>query len=112
MKYSDSQIWTIGRSMKSGLHGSFAAHLGEALMVADIGNRETLLKAFESLFDRVARFNDIEPIFDEAKHEAFIERRMNMLDKKLMQGHISQDEYESMVNDLKDFEKYLKEETA
>jgi len=60
MKYSDSQIWTIGRSMKSGLHGSFAAHIGEALMVADIGNRETLLKAFESLFDRVARFNDVE----------------------------------------------------
>ncbi len=81
-------------------------------MVADIGNRETLLKAFASLFDRVARFNDIEPSFDEAKHEAFMERRMNMLDKKLMQGHISQDDYESMVNDLKDFEKYLKEETA
>jgi|GEM_PF-5528516 hypothetical protein len=112
MKYSDSQIWTIGRSMKSGIHGSFAAHIGEALMLADIGNRETLIKAFASLFDRVARFNDIESTFDEAKHEAFIERRMNMLDKKLMQGHISQDDYESMVNDLKDFEKYLKEETA
>ena len=81
-------------------------------MLADIGNRETLIKAFASLFDRVARFNDIESTFDEAKHEAFIERRMNMLDKKLMQGHISQDDYESMVNDLKDFEKYLKEETA
>jgi hypothetical protein len=112
MKYSDSQIWTIGRSMKSGIHGSFAAHIGEALMLADIGNRETLIKAFASLFDRVARFNDIESTFDEAKHEAFIERRMNMLDKKLMQGHISQDDYESMVNDLKDFEKYVKEETA
>jgi len=36
----------------------------------------------------------------EAKHEAFIERRMNMLDKKLYQGHISQDEYESMVKAL------------
>ena len=81
-------------------------------MLADIGNRETLIKAFASLFDRVARFNDIESTFDEAKHEAFIERRMNMLDKKLMQGHISQDDYESMVNDLKDFEKYVKEETA
>ena len=112
MKYSDSQIWTSGRSMKSGIHGSFAAHIGEALMLADIGNRETLIKAFASLFDRVARFNDIESTFDEAKHEAFIERRMNMLDKKLMQGHISQDDYESMVNDLKDFEKYLKEKTA
>jgi hypothetical protein len=119
MKYSDSQIWTIGRSMKSGLHGSFAAHIGEALMVADIGNRETLIKAFESLFDRVARFNDIEPTFDEVEQKAFIERnkafieqRMSILDKKLYQGHISQDEYESMVNDLKDYEKYSKEETA
>jgi len=100
MKYSDSQIWTIGRSMKSGIHGSFAAYIGEALMVADIGNRETLLKAFESLFDRVARFNDIESTFDEAKHEAFIERRMNVLDKKLMQGHINQEEYDIQVNRL------------
>jgi len=100
MKYSDSQIWTIGRSMKSGIHGSFAAHIGEALMVADIGNRETLLKAFASLFDRVARFNDIEPSFDEAKHEAFIERRMNMLDKKLMQGHITQEDYDSQAEYL------------
>ena len=112
MKYSDSQIWTLGRSMKSGLHGSFAAHIGEALMVADIGNRETLIKAFESLFDSVARFNDIEPTFDEAKQKAFIERRMSILDKKLYQGHISQDDYESMVNDLKDAVKYLEEVTA
>ena len=102
MKYSDSQIWTIARSMKSGIHGSFAAHIGEAFMVADSSNRETLLKAFKSLFDRVARYNDIEPLFDEAKREAFIENRMDRLDKKLMQGHISQDEYESMVNDLKE----------
>jgi len=69
-------------------------------MVADIGNRETLLKAFASLFDRVARFNDIEPSFDEAKHEAFIERRMNMLDKKLMQGHITQEDYDSQAEYL------------
>lgn len=69
-------------------------------MVADIGNRETLIKAFESLFDRVARFNDIESTFDEAKHEAFIERRMNMLDKKLMQGHITQEDYDSQAEYL------------
>ena len=69
-------------------------------MLADIGNRETLIKAFASLFDRVARFNDIESTFDEAKHEAFIERRMNMLDKKLMQGHINQEDYEIQVKRL------------
>lgn len=86
--------------MKSGIHGSFAAHIGEAFMVADAVNRETLLKAFSDLFDRVARFNDIEPEFDEAKHEAFIERLIDRVDKKLMQGHISQAEYEVMMSTL------------
>jgi hypothetical protein len=100
MKYSDSQIWTIARSMKSGIHGSFAAHIGEAFMVADSGNRETLLKAFKSLFDRVARFNDIEPELDEAKHEAFIERLIDRVDKRLMQGYITQAEYEVMMSTL------------
>jgi len=112
MKYSDQQLNDMARSMALGTQKSFARHLGEAFLVADSGNRQTILEAFEGLFDRVARFKGIESTFDEAKHEAFIERRMNMLDKKLMQGHISQDDYESMVNDLKDFEKYLKEETA
>ena len=100
MKYSDSQIWTIGRSMKSGIHGSFAAHIGEALMVADIGNRETLIKAFASIFYKVARYNDIDPSFNEKKFDDFIEKRMNALDKKLMQGHISQTEYDLIVNEL------------
>lgn len=112
MKYSDSQIYTIARSMKSGIHGSFAGHIGEAFMVADTGNRETLIKAFSGLFDRVARFNDIEPSFDEAKYEAIIEKRMDRLDKKLMQGHISQDEYESMVDDLKMAVNNMKEVAA
>ena len=112
MKYSDSQIFTIARSMKSGIHGSFAGHIGEAFMVADSSNRETLLKAFAGLFDRVARFNDIRPSFDEAKYEAIIEKHMSRLDKKLHQGHISQDEYESMVDDLKNAVNNLKEVSA
>jgi hypothetical protein len=112
MKYSEQQLNDMARSMALGTQGSFARHLGEAFLVADSGNRQTILEAFKGLFDRVARFKGIESTFDEAKHEAFMERRMNMLDKKLMQGHISQDDYESMVNDLKDFEKYLKEETV
>jgi len=100
MKYSEQQLNVIARSMALGSHGSFAKALASAYWVADETNRKTLLSAFEDIFDRVARFKDIESTFDEAKHEAFIERRMNMLDKKLYQGHISQDEYESMVNEL------------
>ena len=91
---------TIVRSMTSGIHGSFAARIGDALMIADTGNREILEKAFKGLFDRVARFLEIVPLSDEAKHEAFIERRMDMFDKQLMQGKISQKEYEVMVGIL------------
>ena len=100
MKYSEQQVEAIIESMAFGVHGQFASYLADAFTVADIGNREIILKGFAGLFDKVARFLDIEPTYDEAKHEAFIERRMNMLDKKLMQGHISQDEYESMVKSL------------
>lgn len=100
MKYSEQQIVSIINSMESGIHGSFASSLADSYLVADSGNREIIIKAFSALLDRVARFIDIVPEFDEAKHEAFIERRMNMLDKKLYQGHISQDEYESMVKAL------------
>lgn len=99
MKYSEQQLNEIARSMALGTHGSFAGFIGDAFMVADSGNRETLFKSFEGLFDRVARFKDIEP-FNEAKHEEFIERRMNILDKKLMQGHISQSMYDLMVSEF------------
>jgi hypothetical protein len=100
MKYSEQQLNTIIGSMGTGLHGSFASSLADSYLVADSGNREIIIKAFAGLLDRVARFLDIESTFDEAKHEAFIERRMSILDKKLMQGHISQDDYESMVKAL------------
>lgn len=100
MKYSDQQFNDMARSMALGTQGSFARHIGEAFLVADSGNREMLIRAFEELFDRVARFKYINPTFDEAKHELFIERRMNALDKKLMQGHIHQEEYDIRVNEL------------
>lgn len=102
MTYTSQQLATIVKSMTSGIHGSFAGRIGDAFTVADSGNQETLLKAFKGLFDKVARYNDIEPSFNEAKIEALIEKHMDRLDKKLMQGHISQDEYDSMVNDLKE----------
>jgi hypothetical protein len=100
MKYSDQQFNDMARSMALGTQGSFARHIGEAFMVADSGNRETLIKAFSGLFDRVARFKNIEPIYNEIRDESFIERRMNMLDKKLMQGHINQEDYDSQVDSL------------
>mgnify|MGYP003662426687 CR=1 FL=1 len=100
MKYSEQQLNDIARSMALGTHGSFAGYLGDAFLVADSGNRETLIKAFSGLFDRVARFKNIEPIYDEIRDESFIERRMNMLDKKLMQGHITQEDYDSQAEYL------------
>jgi hypothetical protein len=98
MKYSDKQIDLIVDSMASGIHGSFARAIGEALMLADSTNQEIILKSFSALFSKVASFLDIAPLFS----EAFIQKHMSALDKKLYQGHISQDEYESMVNDLKE----------
>ena len=100
MKYSEQQIEAIIESMASGVHGQFASYLADTFTVADGSNREIIIKAFGGLLDRVARFLDIEPTYDEAKHEAFIERRMNMLDKKLMQGHINQEDYEIQVKRL------------
>jgi hypothetical protein len=60
MNYSDQQIDLIVRSMALGTHGGFAKALAEAFMVADSNNQETIIEAFGGLFDRVARFHDIE----------------------------------------------------
>jgi hypothetical protein len=98
--FAEDQVDVIVSSMINGIHGSFARAIGEAYLLADSTNQQIILKSFSSLFSKVASFLDIKPTFDEAKHEAFIERRMSILDKKLMQGHISQDDYESMVKAL------------
>jgi hypothetical protein len=74
--------------------------LAEAFVWADLENQRIIIKSFSALFSKVARFLDIAPEFDEAKHEAFIERRMSMLDKKLMQGHISQEDYDIQASEL------------
>jgi hypothetical protein len=39
--------------MSSGRYGSFAAHIGDAYMVADSSNRGILLQSFQSLFAKV-----------------------------------------------------------
>lgn len=41
------------RAMSSGRYGSFAAHIGDAYLVADSHNKETLLEAFAGLFETV-----------------------------------------------------------
>ena len=64
MKYSYEQLNTIARSMALGGYGSFASHIGDAFLVADSGNREMIIRAFEELFDRVANIKDIKSTFD------------------------------------------------
>jgi hypothetical protein len=43
------------RAMALGRYGSFAAYIGKAYLVADRGNMESLLEAFQSLFQRVSQ---------------------------------------------------------
>jgi uncharacterized membrane protein len=100
MNYTDQQIDLIVDSMTSGIHGSFARAIGEALMLADSTNQQIILKSFSALFSKVASFLDIEPTQSKSDHELYIERRINVLDKKLMHGHISQEEYDRRVSEL------------
>ena len=60
MTYTDQQMNRIIASMERGVHGSFARALAEAFMLADSTNQEIIIKGFESLFDRVARFHGID----------------------------------------------------
>jgi len=59
MKYSDQQIDLIADSMASGIHGSFARAIAEALMLADSTNQAIILQSFSALFSKVASFLDI-----------------------------------------------------
>lgn len=40
-------------AMSKGRYGSFAAHIGDAYLVADSHNKQTLLEAFAGLFETV-----------------------------------------------------------
>lgn len=55
-----NQAHKAARAMSSGRYGSFAAHIGDAYLVADPYNQETLLEAFTSLFDKVLRDISVE----------------------------------------------------
>jgi len=100
MNYSDQQLDRILLSMHLGTHGGFARALAEAFMNADSTNQEIILKSFSALFSKVASFLDIEPTQSKSDHELYIERRIDILDKKLMQGHISQEEYDRRFSQL------------
>jgi hypothetical protein len=67
MKYSYDQLNKIANSMALGAYGSFANHIGDAFLVADIGNREILFKAFEELFDKVANISGIKSTIEREK---------------------------------------------
>jgi hypothetical protein len=98
--FKEDQIDVIVSSMINGIHGSFARAIGEAYLLGDSTNQAIILQSFSALFSKVASFLDIVP--SPSFSEAFIERHMSALDKKLYQGHISQDQYELMVNKLKE----------
>jgi len=100
MNYSDQQLDRILLSMHLGTHGGFARALAEAFMNADSTNQEIILKSFSALFSKVASFLDIEPTQSKSDHELYIERRIDILDKKLMQGNISQEEYDRRFSQL------------
>lgn len=52
---TQAQAFKAAQTMARGSYGSFAESIGEALLVADSSNCETLLKAFSGLFERVSQ---------------------------------------------------------
>jgi hypothetical protein len=47
--------YKTAKAMSSGRYGAFATYIGKAYLVADRGNMESLLEAFQSLFQRVSQ---------------------------------------------------------
>jgi hypothetical protein len=66
---------------------------GWSLLVQEQQRVQNLIAKLETYKAKVT-------VFDEAKHELFIEKRMDILDKKLMQGHINQEDYDSQAEYL------------
>lgn len=55
---TENQLYQAARAMRS--MGSFASLIGEAYFVADSYNRETLVQAFEGLFERAFDLSNIQ----------------------------------------------------
>lgn len=47
------ELMFAAKELASGIHGSFAAHIGDALMAADMTNADRLRKAFPELISLV-----------------------------------------------------------
>jgi hypothetical protein len=61
---TQAQAYKAAQSMARGSYGSFAQSIGQALLVADSNNYETLLQAFKGLFERVSESLDQQVLQD------------------------------------------------
>lgn len=100
---NESQLFKVSKILQDGYYGSFMSAIGCALQLADSGNKERLYTAFGDTFERIyAHALEAERIessrLSEDQIESYVEKRMNQLDKKLMQGHITQAEYDEQVS--------------
>jgi hypothetical protein len=61
---TQAQAYKAAQAMARGSYGSFAQSIGQALLVADSNNYETLLQAFKGLFGRVSESLDQQVLQD------------------------------------------------
>ena len=102
-----SELFKVSQILKDGQYGSFMAAIGDALQLADSDNAQRLYEAFGDKFEAIyanflkaQEFEAETRTLSEYEIEATVEKHMNRLDKKLMQGHITQTEYDQQVSIL------------
>lgn len=105
MKLNPEQLYKVSRILENGTYGSFMSAIGCALQLADSDNKERLCEAFGDKFEQIyANAQEAErqsaQKLTEEQIEAYVERRIDKLDKKLMQGHITQQDYDREVGIL------------
>lgn len=61
---TQARAYKTAQAMARGSYGSFAQSIGQALLVADSANYETLLQAFKGLFERVSESLDQQVLQD------------------------------------------------
>lgn len=52
MEHTQDNYLVAAKELCSGRYGSFAAHIGEAYLAADLGNKNKLLETFWEVFRR------------------------------------------------------------
>ena len=109
-----SELFKVSQILTDGHYGSFMSAIGCALQLADAGNTERLYQAFgdkfESIYANYLKSQEVETgtladkiisrALSEHEIETIVEKHMNRLDKKLMQGHVTQTEYDQQVSIL------------